>query len=132
MQNFWQQKSLDFSGIFVEDGSGLSPRNALTSRFLTEVLEQIAQSPDWFDSFFSTLPVTGENGTLSYMLRNTPAQGRVFAKSGSMERVRAYAGYLRTEKDQLLAFSILINNYTCTSDFMRKKIEELLLFLVQS
>ncbi|MDP4711247.1 MAG: D-alanyl-D-alanine carboxypeptidase/D-alanyl-D-alanine-endopeptidase [Saprospiraceae bacterium] len=132
MQNFWQQKSLDFSGVFVEDGSGLSPRNALTSRFLTEALEQIAQSPDWFDSFFSTLPVTGENGTLSYMLRNTPAQGRVFAKSGSMERVRAYAGYLRTEKDQLLAFSILVNNYTCTSDIMRKKIEELLLFLVQS
>lgn len=132
IQTFWQKQSLDFSGIFLEDGSGLSPRNAITSRFLTEVLDHIARKPDWFEPFLSTLPIAGENGTLSAMLRDTPARGRVFAKSGSMERVRAYAGYVRNQKDQWLTFSILINNYSCTSATMRKKIEELLLFLVQS
>lgn len=132
LQQYWEQRSLDFSGIFLEDGSGLSPRNAVSSRFLTDLLELIAGDAQLYEDFKNTLPVVGKNGTLSYMLRNTSAQGRIFAKSGSMERVRCYTGYALDREDQLLVFTILVNNYTCTSTAMRQKIEKFLLFLVES
>lgn len=132
IRQFWEQRSLDFSGVFIEDGSGLSPRNTVSSRFLTDLLDLVARDPALFETFRKTLPVAGESGTLSYMLRNTPAQGRIFAKSGSMDRVRCYTGYALNSKNQYLAFTVLVNNYTCTSVAMRQKIEKLLLILVQS
>ena len=45
------------------------------------------------------------------------AEGRVFAKSGTLSRVKAYAGYVYSNSGKKIAFSFSINNYNCrTSD----------------
>jgi D-alanyl-D-alanine carboxypeptidase/D-alanyl-D-alanine-endopeptidase (penicillin-binding protein 4) len=51
------------------------------------------------------------------------------AKSGSMTRVRCYAGYLTTSSGRQLSFAILLNNFSCSQKEATKKIEEVLVEL---
>ena len=45
-------------------------------------------------------------------MKGTPAEARVWAKTGSMFNIRALSGYVLTADDEPLAFSFLANNYT--------------------
>ena len=42
--------------------------------------------------FFKSLSIAGKTGTLAGVLKNTPLSGKVYAKSGTIARVRAYTG----------------------------------------
>ena len=64
IKDYWKQKGLDFTGVFLEDGSGLSPRNGVPARFFTDLLRIVAKEPALADTFKSTLPKAGESGTL--------------------------------------------------------------------
>lgn len=100
-------------GIFSQnqpklfDGCGLSPMNNLSCLHLNHILEKQKNNTDFRES----LSVLGKSGTLSSWLKNTPAEGNVWAKSGSMEGVRAYTGYIKTKKSQQIAFTFIVNNY---------------------
>lgn len=39
------------------------------------------------------------------------ASERVYAKTGTLAWVRSLSGYLETEQGEVLAFSMLVNNY---------------------
>ena len=45
-------------------------------------------------------------------LKGTPAEARVWAKTGSMFNIRTLSGYVVTADDEPLAFSFLANNFT--------------------
>ncbi|MCB0481016.1 MAG: D-alanyl-D-alanine carboxypeptidase/D-alanyl-D-alanine-endopeptidase [Flavobacteriales bacterium] len=109
-------------GLFIVDGSGLSRFNAISASNLTELLYQMKDNRD----FRKSLPVAGESGTLSNMLKTGPAKGNLTAKSGYMERVRTYAGYVKTASGKEVAFALLVNNYGCTASEMKKKMEVLM------
>ena len=51
------------------------------------------------------------DGSLADRLRNSPAQGRVQAKTGSLGHVNTLSGYLTTLNGDRVAFSIMINNH---------------------
>src|SRR5690625_6332701 len=63
-----------------------------------------------------------KDGTLKYMLRDYNGSGTIFAKSGYIGRQRSYAGYITTESGRLLAFCIILDNYSCSGIRMRNKI----------
>jgi D-alanyl-D-alanine carboxypeptidase/D-alanyl-D-alanine-endopeptidase (penicillin-binding protein 4) len=71
------------------------------------------------------LPTAG-NGTLTAFSAENFPHDCLHAKSGSMTRVRCYAGYLTTESGRLLSFAIMLNNFSCTMGEATRKIEELL------
>jgi D-alanyl-D-alanine carboxypeptidase/D-alanyl-D-alanine-endopeptidase (penicillin-binding protein 4) len=52
------------------------------------------------------LAVAGETGTLSERMRNTGAQGRCQAKTGTLTGVSNLAGYCQAADGHLLAFAI--------------------------
>lgn len=122
LYNVLEEMKLSTEGLYLVDGSGLSRFNALSANHLTELLYTMRKSQE----FRSSLAVAGESGTLKNMLKNSPAKGKLTAKSGYMERVRTYAGYVTTENKQELAFAIMVNNYSCTAGEMKRKIELLL------
>jgi D-alanyl-D-alanine carboxypeptidase/D-alanyl-D-alanine-endopeptidase (penicillin-binding protein 4) len=68
-----------------------------------------------FPVFFRSLAVAGKDGTLAHRMGGTPAEGKVRAKSGTMNGISALSGYVTTGSGELLAFSIMIQNYVGSS-----------------
>lgn len=90
------------------DGSGLSRFNAVSTNNLIDVL--IKQKGN--NSFVESLSVGGVSGTLKNMFAKSECSGKVIAKSGYMEGVRSYAGYINTKTNKKLGFAIIVNNYS--------------------
>jgi D-alanyl-D-alanine carboxypeptidase/D-alanyl-D-alanine-endopeptidase (penicillin-binding protein 4) len=96
----------------VADGSGLSRYDYVTPEMLIAILEKLHADPKHRDAFVATLPIAGKDGTISTRMRATRAEANAIAKTGSIANVRALSGYVRTRDGELLAFSILANNFT--------------------
>jgi D-alanyl-D-alanine carboxypeptidase/D-alanyl-D-alanine-endopeptidase (penicillin-binding protein 4) len=59
-------------------------------------------------------------GTLKNYYRSD--SGYVFAKTGSLSGVLCLSGYIYTNKNRLLEFSILINNHICSGSAIRREV----------
>jgi len=128
VNNFYKNKGIDIVGMVAEDGSGLSRMNVFTTKQMCTILNMEMQQAS-FELFKNSLPIAGKTGTLKTMAVNTPAQGKVFAKSGSMSKVRSYSGYVQTKNGELLSFCVIINNYTCGSAEIKSKLEKLMILM---
>jgi D-alanyl-D-alanine carboxypeptidase/D-alanyl-D-alanine-endopeptidase (penicillin-binding protein 4) len=45
------------------------------------------------------------------------------AKSGTMRRIKSYAGYVNTVSGKRLAFALIVTNYSCSNNAIMKKME---------
>jgi D-alanyl-D-alanine carboxypeptidase/D-alanyl-D-alanine-endopeptidase (penicillin-binding protein 4) len=81
----------------------------------------------YFSEFYNSLPDAGKEGTLKNYFKNPVFDSNLKAKSGSMTRVRSYAGYFKTMSGNEMAFSILVNNYSGPSKRIIAGIEDILL-----
>ena len=122
---FWKDKGLDMTGFFMNDGSGLSRFNAITASQIVSVLNYMKTKSAYADDFYQSLPAAG-GGTLSKFSPQDFPNECLRAKSGSMTRVRCYAGYLTTVSGRQLSFAIMLNNFSCSQSESFRKIEELL------
>ena len=101
---------LDEAGLEVAeatfvDGSGLSDTNRLTCELLAGALADVGvESP-----VGEGLAVAGESGTLAGSFEGTPAQGRLRAKTGSLNDVRSLAGFVTTEDADDIVFALVFN-----------------------
>ncbi|HEU4717196.1 MAG TPA: D-alanyl-D-alanine carboxypeptidase/D-alanyl-D-alanine-endopeptidase, partial [Bacteroidia bacterium] len=107
---FWRSHQLDLRGLCMVDGCGLSRMNTITTHQLVEMLRVYAKDSAVFHSFYHSLPVAGESGTIRKLADSTAADGNLHAKSGTMTRVKSYAGYVRTRSGRLLTFAMISNN----------------------
>ncbi len=111
IENFWRMKGVNLDGFQMRDGSGLSAVGGVSADNMTGILARMGQEKA-FPPFYETIPVVGQSGTVRSLARNTAAAGNVRAKSGSIEGVRAYAGYFTAADGELMAFSIMVNRFT--------------------
>ena len=117
VKNILKDLKVDTSrGFRIQDGSGLSRQNFVSPDFFCRFLEAMMASP-CFEDFVESLPSPGGTGTLAYNMNNHPAEDkvRIKAKSGSMNGVRCYSGYIIPKegcKDDTIIFSIMVNNCT--------------------
>lgn len=99
-----------FAGDVVQtDGSGLSRRDLVTPRAVVALLKYSKEQP-WFEAYFASLPVSGEDGSLEDRMKSTAAARKIHAKTGSLEHVRTRSGYAETPGGRRLIFSFLSNN----------------------
>jgi D-alanyl-D-alanine carboxypeptidase/D-alanyl-D-alanine-endopeptidase (penicillin-binding protein 4) len=103
---------IDDSSYVQADGSGLSRYDYVTPAAIVTLLERLHADPKHRDAFVATLPIAGTDGTIATRLRATRAEANATAKTGSISNARALSGYVRTRDGELLAFSILANNFT--------------------
>ena len=75
---------------------------------------------------FSLLPQAGKEGTMKNMFRSNEARHKIWAKSGSMERVQSFSGYILGKSGKYYSFSIICNNFTIKNREMRKILERYL------
>jgi D-alanyl-D-alanine carboxypeptidase/D-alanyl-D-alanine-endopeptidase (penicillin-binding protein 4) len=128
--NFWKYRGVDVSGLHMEDGSGLSRANTITTKMQATVLSKIYRDSTIYTSFNASLPIAGKNGSMINLCKGTFAENNMRAKTGYINRARGYCGYVKTKSGKELAFSVLFNNYDCSPKDMKLKIEKLLVALV--
>jgi D-alanyl-D-alanine carboxypeptidase/D-alanyl-D-alanine-endopeptidase (penicillin-binding protein 4) len=125
LSNYWEKKGINTEGQFLYDGSGLSPANAISAGFLTDILVYMSKKSKYSQSFYQSLPVAGRDGTVASFLKGTELEGKARIKSGSMTKVQSYAGYVE-KGDKRFAFAIIVNNFTGKRADLKKEIEKLL------
>ncbi len=116
--------------VIVADGSGLSRYDYVTAAALVTVLTRMAQEPRDAAAFEATLPIMGVDGTLERRLRDTPLEGRIHAKTGTMSNVRALAGYMTTRAGERLVFAIVANNFKARASAIDVVVDRALLALI--
>jgi len=107
--DFYTKAGITDGDVVMSDASGLSRKDLVTPRAVVQILRYAATQP-WGEVYRSSLPVAGEDGTLSDRMKNTAAVGRVFAKTGTVEHVHTLSGYATSVRGAHLVFSILENN----------------------
>ncbi len=109
IKNFWKKNGIETSALNIFDGSGLSPANRITTNTLVTVMEY-ARKQSWFPSFYNALPeISG-----------------IKMKSGSINGVVSYTGYIKGKNGNEYTFAFVINNYDGNGNDVRKKMWKLL------
>lgn len=127
---FWKNKGLDTKGLYFDDGNGLSRNNAISPKQLVDAL-YIMTNSKYFLPFYESLPIAGLTGTLHKALKGTEAEGRVRAKTGTIAGVKSFAGYVKSISGRELIFAIIVNDYTCRTKVIKKKLESILLSMAK-
>ena len=122
---YWQSKGIKTNNLFMEDGSGLSHFNAISPAQMVSILVFMAQKSENKEVFINSLPNAGW-GTLAGFNTDFFPGETLKAKSGSMTRVRCYAGYLQLDSGDKIAFSIMFNHFTGSHSKLVKEIEKFL------
>jgi D-alanyl-D-alanine carboxypeptidase/D-alanyl-D-alanine-endopeptidase (penicillin-binding protein 4) len=82
--------------------------------------------------FLSSLPVAGIDGTLQRRFRQEDLMRKVRAKTGKIAGVATLSGYAVNEADETFAFAILINDYRCGTDTIKRLMDRVCSSLVES
>ena len=94
--------------FFIDDGSGLSEKNRLSANTISTVLLDLYKGQNW-DKYKQTLAVGGMDGTIDNYFTEPKYKGKIFAKTGYIEGVKALSGICSTESGERI-FAILTNN----------------------
>jgi D-alanyl-D-alanine carboxypeptidase/D-alanyl-D-alanine-endopeptidase (penicillin-binding protein 4) len=110
LSEFAQQVGAARGETVFADGSGLSRDDLVAPEAFVKLLIHMA-SGQAFDIFLDTLPVAGVDGTLAGRFKGTRLEGRIHAKTGTLEQVNALSGYMDLPSGKRLVFSIIGNSY---------------------
>jgi len=124
LEKYWASK-VSFTGLFLKDASGLSRSNGISAAHFCTLLKAMNSSKN-SALYISTLPIAGKTGTLTGLCKGQAGEGRIVAKSGTMSRIKSFAGYINSKSGKKIAFAITINNFNGSSSQATSKIEQIL------
>ncbi len=94
---------------YIADGSGLSLYNYVTAQLEVEFLKWAYRNSDIYQPLYNSMPIAGVDGTLEYRMTTGKAYNNVHAKTGTVTKISALAGYLKASNGHILCFSIINN-----------------------
>ena len=147
LNDILKKLKVDKGPVQIQDGSGLSRQNYISPDFICNFLEAMAGT-DVCEDFVRSLPSPGFDGSLNYNMSGYPAtfRARIKVKSGSMNGVRCYSGYIlpsgydmkkigsQTQglPAETIIFSIMTNSCTSPTWKVRPMLDRLMASLAQS
>ena len=118
-------EKINLTNFQLKDGCGLSRENAISADHFCQLLNYMKNSKN-FKDFKSTLPIAGVSGTIKNICKGQAGEGRIFAKSGTISKVKSYAGYVISKSGKNLAFAITVNNFSGSNSQIMTEIEKVL------
>jgi D-alanyl-D-alanine carboxypeptidase len=91
------------------DGSGLSRDSRVTARLLID-LDRAMQTTRHRARWMDMMAVTGERGTLSERLLGTPAAGRFYGKTGTLNDVLGLVGTVVDDSSRAYHLAVIVND----------------------
>ena len=99
---------LNFPELSLGNGAGLTRDTRISARSLTRVLLAAEASP-YGSEFESSLGLAGLDGTVRHRFRNGEFTGYMHLKTGTLNGVRAVAGYVQAPSGRRFAVAIIQN-----------------------
>jgi serine-type D-Ala-D-Ala carboxypeptidase/endopeptidase (penicillin-binding protein 4) len=130
LKTFLAEVGIEPESYNIRDGSGLARLNLVTPAAVVKLLRYMDASPRG-QEWMSVLPVGGQDGTLSSRFGDTPAAGRVHAKTGSLSHVSALSGYIQRLDGSWVVFSMLVNNYNARTADVRGTMDRICNLIVE-
>ena len=113
---------IDSTAFALEDGSGLAAGNLVTAHAFAQLLAYMHRHPNG-GPFVAGLPHAGQPGSLLRRFVGTPLEGRVIAKTGSIDRVNSLSGYIERANGRTITFSVQANGHAVPSQQMLAQID---------
>ena len=114
----------------LKDGSGLSRQNLVTPEALVTTLRLMAKTSE-AQTYRQSLAIAGVNGTLKNRFQETPIQGILQAKTGTITGTSALSGYLTTPDYSDVVLSIIVNQSEVPVSELREAIDTIIVLLGQ-
>ncbi|MDD4004907.1 MAG: D-alanyl-D-alanine carboxypeptidase/D-alanyl-D-alanine-endopeptidase [Elusimicrobiaceae bacterium] len=114
---FLSTEGVSAAGLKMYDGSGLSRADTVTARSVTDLLARMT-AKSYFREFYASLPVAGDPADLGRMKdfgAGTPLAKNARVKTGYMEGVKSFSGYMKDRSGRQIAFSFIANNFSTDS-----------------
>ncbi|MDO8803496.1 MAG: D-alanyl-D-alanine carboxypeptidase/D-alanyl-D-alanine-endopeptidase, partial [Elusimicrobiota bacterium] len=108
------ENGMDTAELDFVDACGLSTRDTAKAENFTDMLRAVHKKKYYHD-FYDSLVYPGDpdaTGHVRNLGKGTPLEKNLRIKSGSLNGVRSYTGYLKTKKGRTLVFTSILNGYS--------------------
>jgi D-alanyl-D-alanine carboxypeptidase/D-alanyl-D-alanine-endopeptidase (penicillin-binding protein 4) len=122
---------VDVSELDTVDACGLSPVDKVKAENFADLLRGVYRK-NYYADLYESFVYPGDpdaTGHVRNMGKGTPLEKNLRLKSGSLNGVRSYTGYLKTKKGRTLVFASIMNNYSVSGSEIDRLHEALLLEL---
>lgn len=109
IQRWLADKGLTFSELVLENGAGLSRIERISARSLGQLLLSAYRSAV-MPEVVASLPLAAADGTMKKRLKDAEVAGRAHIKTGSLDDVRAIAGYLLDARGRRMVVVFIVNH----------------------
>lgn len=92
----------------IDNGAGLSRITRVSAQDFQILLQGMYDS-EFSQPFLASLAIAGEEGTLRKRFRGEALSGKVFGKTGTLDNVRGFAGYVRSKSGRVYIVVMLGN-----------------------
>jgi D-alanyl-D-alanine carboxypeptidase/D-alanyl-D-alanine-endopeptidase (penicillin-binding protein 4) len=103
------KKGITAPHLVMENGSGLSRAERVSAREMAGMLQAAWKSP-YSAEFISSMPIAGTDGTMRKRLKTTAMRGEAHIKTGTLNTVRAIAGFSRDINGNTWAVVAILND----------------------
>ena len=131
VRSYLSAMGADVSELDIVDACGLSTRDTVKAENFTDLLREVYKK-SYYADLSDSLVYPGDpdaTGHLRALGKGTALEKNLRLKSGSLNGVRSYTGYLKTKKGRTLVFTSIMNDYSAEPSSLDKLHEELLLDL---
>jgi serine-type D-Ala-D-Ala carboxypeptidase/endopeptidase (penicillin-binding protein 4) len=109
MRAWLASQQLQFPELVMENGSGLSRRGRISASHLAGVLQRAVHSR-FYSELESSLPILGMDGTVKHRFQDTGLEGHAHLKTGTLDNVKAMAGYVDAANGKKWIVTFIINH----------------------
>jgi serine-type D-Ala-D-Ala carboxypeptidase/endopeptidase (penicillin-binding protein 4) len=110
-EEFLAEIGIPRGAYVMKNGSGLNDTNRFSAKQLVTVLRAMWARFPLQAEYVTSLPVAGRDGTIRFRMEGSEAEGRLRAKTGTLEHVTSLSGYVQTAGGKTLAFAVLVNDF---------------------
>jgi D-alanyl-D-alanine carboxypeptidase/D-alanyl-D-alanine-endopeptidase (penicillin-binding protein 4) len=125
-KKYWKERGVETDFVTIRDGSGLARVDRLSPRFVGQILEKMIKSK-LADRYLACFPVAGVSGTMRSFMADTKLKGRLAFKTGSMNGVQCYAGYVLDANNKPTHIVVIFaNSFFCQRATLKQAISKFL------